>query len=150
MLPAEADLVLGRRQLLLELHDVLVGLEVGVVLDEGEQLAQGAGQEVLGLGGLSGVGRARLLGGDGGGPSLDDPRQGLLLEVHVALDGVDEVRDQVVPALELHADLVPRLVDQVPQPDQAVVREDQEDDDDRDGDQQDDQPQGHVGLLARR
>ncbi len=42
-----------------------------------------------------------------------------------------------MPPLELHADLVPRLVDHVPQPDQAVVGEDQEDRDDRNDDQYD-------------
>ena len=148
VLAAEADLVLGRRQLLLELHDVLVRLQVGVVLDQREELAQGAGQEVLGLCGLAGVGGTGLLGVDGGAASLDDLRQGLLLEVHVALHRIDEVRDQVVASLELDADLVPRLVDHVPQPDQAVVGEDQEQDDDRDRDQQDDQPEWHSGCSS--
>jgi hypothetical protein len=53
-----------------------------------------------------------------------------------------------VAALELHADLVPRLVDHVAQPDEAVVGEDQEQDDDRNRDQHDDQPGRHLGLLG--
>ena len=54
VLARERDLVLGRRQLLLELEDVLVGLELGVVLDDREQRAQRAGQRVLGGGLLGG------------------------------------------------------------------------------------------------
>lgn len=61
VLPGEADLALGRGQLLLQLEDVLVGLQVGVVLDQRDQLAQGAGQEALRLGGLSRSLRSRLL-----------------------------------------------------------------------------------------
>src|SRR5687768_3582840 len=143
MLAAEPDLVLRRGQLLLELHDVLVRLELRVVLDQREELSQRSGEEVLGLSRLAGVRRTALLRADGGGSGLDDPSQGLLLEVHVALDGVDEVRDQIVAALELDADLVPRLVDHVPQADKAVVREDEKEEDDRDRDQQNDEPQWH-------
>src|SRR4029079_3640622 len=50
VLAAERDLVLGRRQLLLELEDVLVGLEVWVVLDDREQRSEGPREGVLGLG----------------------------------------------------------------------------------------------------
>src|SRR5437667_298091 len=150
VLPGEADLVLGGGQLLLELHDVLVGLELRVILDESEELAQGSGQEVLRLGRLGGAGRSLLLRGDGGVTGLDDASERRLLELHVALHGVDQVGDQVVPPLELHADLVPGLVDHVPQADQAVVHKDQEERDDRDDDQ-DDPERGHrrVTPLAR-
>ena len=41
----------------------------------------------------------------------------------VPLDGLHQVRDQVVPPLELDVDLPPGLLDQVPQPHQAVVGE---------------------------
>src|SRR5438309_9330988 len=40
VLPREADLVLGRRQLLLEVQDVLVRLELRIVLDDREQRAE--------------------------------------------------------------------------------------------------------------
>src|SRR6185436_15675476 len=50
VLPAKRDLVLGRRQLLLELEDVLVGLQLGIVLDDGEQRSECARERVLGLG----------------------------------------------------------------------------------------------------
>src|SRR6187431_2943345 len=48
VLAREADLVLGRRELLLELHDVRARLEVRVVLDDREQRSQRASQRVLG------------------------------------------------------------------------------------------------------
>ena len=146
VLSGEADLVLRRRQLLLQLEHVLVRLQVGIVLDQREQLTQRAGEDPLRLGRLSRRRRPGLLRAHGRVAGLDDLRQRLLLEVHVALDGVDEVRDQVVPPLQLHADLVPGFVDHVPQPDQAVVGEDQEERDDHDDDQDD--PDGFIG--ARR
>ncbi len=40
VLAGEPDLVLGGGQLLLQLQDVLVGLQVGIVLDDGEQRTQ--------------------------------------------------------------------------------------------------------------
>ena len=137
MLARERDLVLGRGQLLLQLEHVLVGLELGVVLDDREQRAQRAGQRVLG-GGL--LGRALGTGGHGGGAGVGDVGQDLLLEAHVALDRVHEVRDQVVTALELDLDLGERLVDAQALLDQAVVdpdRDDDQDDDDADDDQYD-------------
>src|ERR687895_2618844 len=47
VLPREADLVLGRGQLLLEVEHVLVRLQIRVVLDDGEQRSQGRGERVL-------------------------------------------------------------------------------------------------------
>ena len=76
---------------------------------------------------------------DGGGAGVRDVGQDLLLEAHVALDGVHEVRDQVVAALQLDFDLGERLVDAQSLLDQAVVDPDHDhdqDDDDRDDDQQ--------------
>ena len=66
VLAGERDLVLGGRQLLLEFEDVLVRLELGVVLDDREQRAQGPGQDVLGLGlggGALGAGGDRVRAG---------------------------------------------------------------------------------------
>ena len=142
MLPAERDLVLGRRDLFLQGQDVLVGLELRVVLDDGEQGAQRRGQHVLGLG-LGGD--ALGTGGHGRGACVGDVGQDLLLELHVALDGVHEVRDQVVPTLELDLDLGERLVDPVSTADETVVDADDEQDDDADDDKQDDQFR-HLAL----
>src|SRR5439155_27233312 len=117
VLAGEADLVLGGGQLLLKLHDILIRLELGVVLDEREELAQGSGQEVFRLGRLRGTCRSLLLGSDGCVAGLDDAGERRLFELHVALHGVDQIGDQVMPPLKLNTDLVPRLVDHVPQAD---------------------------------
>ena len=68
----------------------------------------------------------------------------------VAAHRLDEVRDQVPPALELHLDLRPRVVDAVPVADEPVVQRDQRDDDQRDDDQQDDDPDHRSRSYARR
>jgi hypothetical protein len=55
----------------------------------------------------------------------------------VPLDRSHEVRDEVIPATELHVDLGPAVVDAVPQRHETVVDEhgrDERDDDDRDDD----------------
>src|SRR5207249_2400614 len=63
-----------------------------------------------------------------------DVSEHLLLEPHVALHGVDEVRDQVMASLELHLDLGERLVDpQSPLDETVVDPDDQHDEDDDDG-----------------
>jgi hypothetical protein len=117
-LARERDLVLGRGELLLQCHHVLVGLEVGIVLGHGEQRAQRLGEGVLGLG----LGRGALgAGGDGGGTRVGDLGQRVLLELHVAFDRRDQVGDQVVPSFELHVDLAPGVVDLVAAAHDAVV-----------------------------
>jgi len=67
-----------------------------------------------------------------------------------ALDGLDEVGDQVVPPLGLDVDLAPGLLRAVAQPDEAVVHADEPHDDQGDDDEQDDQRDVdgcHVGSL---
>ena len=64
---------------------------------------------------------------------LDDGLEGLPLVGGVALHRLDQVGDEVVAALELHVDLGPGVLDPVPQLDQAVVH-----DDDDEHDQDDD------------
>ena len=55
----------------------------------------------------------------------------------VALHGLDEVRDQVVAAAELHVDLRPRVLGAVAQPDEPVVEDDErEPEQDEDGDRE--------------
>src|SRR6266508_1133445 len=137
VLPCVRGPVLGLRQLLLQRQEALVGLEVRVGLRHRKQALQGAAQHVLGR---------RLAGGslrvDRPRPRLGDRLQRAPLMGGVALDGLDQVGDQVVTALELHVDLAPRVVDMVPPPNQAVVDQhghDQQHDDDR----HDDEGGGH-------
>src|SRR4029078_12884520 len=63
-----------------------------------------------------------------------------------ALDRLDQVRDEVVPALLLDLDLRVRVVDPVPRLDQAVVGEDQEEDQ-QDDDDGDDDADDHETML---
>jgi hypothetical protein len=109
VLPGESHLVLRVGQFLLQVPEVLVGLEVRVALGDGEQPAQRRRQCLLGLPGSS-----RTLRGDRRGARGRDLLEGGLLVRGVALDRVDQVRDQVVTALQLHVDLCPRLLDLVP------------------------------------
>ncbi len=66
----------------------------------------------------------------------------------VALDGLDEVRDQVVAPLELDVDLRPGVLDAVPQADEAVVGQDDVQADDDGEHDQDDEDDGHGSLRA--
>jgi hypothetical protein len=76
--------------------------------------------------------RQRL--GAGLGHRLEDPA----LVRGVALDRLDQVRDEVGTTLELHRDVAPRLVDTHVQRDERVVRCPEVDSDDRDEHDDDD------------
>jgi hypothetical protein len=150
VLAGEADLVLRRPQLLLELQDVLVRLEIGVILDNCEQRAERRGEHVLGRRQLG-----RTLGARRNGvrTGVGHVRQDPLLESHVALDGIHEIRDQVVATLELDLDLGERLVDLQPSADKSVVDRDDEHDHEDDDDEHDDERKFHApppgGKLTR-
>ena len=111
-----ANLVLGILERRLELRKVGVCLKVGVGLGNGEELAQGTGQHVVGF--HLGLGRGRL---DGGVARADYGGERLLLVLGVALDGLDQVGDQVVATLQLRVDVLPRVVDAVALGDHVVV-----------------------------
>ena len=139
------DPVLGGGQLVLQGQEVLVGLEVGVGLDDGEQAAERLAEHVLALG-LLGRRLARCHRGRAG---LDDVLERAPLVGGVALDRLDQVADQVVPAGELDVDLAPGLLHEVAQPDQAVVGRDGPADDDHQQDDDDDDDGGHGCSRAR-
>ncbi len=70
----------------------------------------------------------------------------------VALDRLDEVRDQVGATLELHRDVAPRLVDAHVELDEAVVGRPQVDPDDHsegDDDQDRNEPFPHSQVSVR-
>ena len=137
------DAVLGGGQLLLEGEEVLVGLEVGVGLGDGEQATEGLAQHVLALGLL----RRGLPRSHGPGASLDDVLEGAALVGGVPLDGLDEVADEVVPTGELDVDLAPGLLHEVAQPDQPVVGDDRPaDDGDEHHDDAGDEGQARAAL----
>jgi hypothetical protein len=66
----------------------------------------------------------------------------------VALHGLHEVRDEVMPPLQLHVDVGVGLVHALPQRDQAVVRGDQEERDQDEDDQHDKDFHLFLPLLS--
>src|ERR1043165_3491691 len=129
-LAREGDLVLGAGELLLQREHVLVGFQVRVRLGEGEHLAEHAGQRALGLAQLL---HRRWIAGRGGRSEggalcgiarLDHRLERLALVLNVALRRLDQVRNQVVAALELHVDLREGVLEAVPERDQPVVDRD--------------------------
>src|SRR5437762_9809544 len=128
----------------LELREVLVRLEVRVRLGEREELAQGGGQRVLRLG--TRIGRLR---GHGGAPRAHDRVERAALVGGVALDRLDQVRDQVRAALELHVDVRPRLLGSLAEPDELVVPRAGGDDQPRDDEEKNPAADAHRATLPR-
>jgi hypothetical protein len=148
-LAGDGDAVLRLGELGLQLPEVLVGLELRVGLSHGDQAAERLAQQPFGLRRLG-----RRLRALRSGASLRDVLERLTFVGGVALDGLDEVRDQVPPPLQLDLDLRPGVVDAVPQPDEAVVQDDQGDRDQRDQDEQQDHPDhatsSRITQIMRR
>src|SRR5512145_1998644 len=126
-LPRDGHAVLGLGELGLELAEVLVRLQLGIRLGDGEEAAERRAQDALGLRGLRG--RLGLLRA---GARLRHVLEGLALVRCVALDRLDEVWDEVPAPLKLHLDLRPRVVDPVALLDEAVVEGDEQQPDDHD------------------
>src|SRR5918997_5867443 len=122
VLPREGDLVLRRRELLLEVDQDRVGAKLRIVLGNGEQVPDGPGKTGLGLGLLS-----RRLGLHSLGASLSYLRKHVLLLAEVLLHAFEEVRDQVISPLELHIYLPVRLLYLITSPHEPVVGDDGED-----------------------
>ena len=138
------DLILGVRQLGLQLLEVLGRAQLRVGLGDCEQPAERSAQRAFCLGDLR-----RALRAHRGRAGLRDGFEDARLVRRVALDALDEVRDQVVPALELDVDPAPALVDPVAPANHPVVDPDQEQDqDDDDDDDDDDGP--HTQVPPRK
>ena len=143
VLPRVGDLRLGAGELLLQRQEVRVGLQVGVVLGDGEQLAEPGADGVLRVG-LTGD----ALGALGAAPRLGDLLEGLALVGRVPLDRLDQVGDQVVPAPELHVDLGPTLVGAVPVLHEAVERPDRPQDEQGDDRRSRSSPRGSWSYRS--
>src|SRR5579864_1505649 len=104
--PLRRKAVFGACQLVLEAHELGVRLQLRIVLRDDEQAAEGArlrvGSRNLVLGRL----RSRQLG-----PCVGDVLIDGLLLLGVALDGRDQIRDEVVAPLQLVLDLAPLRLD---------------------------------------
>lgn len=136
----------------MQIHEVLVRLQLRVRLHGRLQVEQRAGQRVFGGGTLDG-GRVRVRrgrSGSGARPGHLGQHGGFM--PGVPLDRFDQVRYQVGALLELHVDLCPAILHAIAQRDQRVVGTDrpqhQRDDDDDDY-RQNDPPHVHsfVSLL---
>src|SRR5436309_5905065 len=123
-LARERDPVLGARQLFLQREHVLVGLQLRVRLDDGEQPPERARQPRLGLGQpahrlrAAGCARRALRGLHGARAGRDDRVERLALVRHVSFGRLHEVGDQVVAPLELHVDLREGVAEPVAQGDE--------------------------------
>ena len=119
-LPREADLVLRRRQLLLQHLHVLVRLERA----GSSRPPRAAGRAPASAGLPSAAASA-------GPVAVSAFARASITAVSVsrsksidAADGVDQIRDEIVPPLELHVDLPPAVQHLIPQADQPVVAAD--------------------------
>ena len=136
----EGYFVFGGGKLFLQGEEVLGRLEFRVTLDVDHESAQRAGKGGFGLAGFGGA-----VGIHGGGAGFGDGLERAAFVGHVALDGFDEVGNQVVAALELHVDLRPGVVDEVAQVDETVVDGD-EPEDEGDENTKENENGGHGGF----
>ena len=77
-------------------------------------------------GGIGRIGRGLLPRGDGAVAGRDDFIERATFMRHVTLRRLDEIGDEIVPALELHIDLRELILEIVPQRDEPVVNADAE------------------------
>src|SRR5215211_6447910 len=94
-------------------------MELGIVLCYREQVTDSPRKTRLGLGLLS-----RRLGLHSLGAGLRYLRKHVLLLAEILLHTFEEVRDQIVPPLELHVYLPVRLLDLITPPHEPVVGSD--------------------------
>jgi hypothetical protein len=136
-LALDGDAVLGSFELRLQFEEVLIRLEVGILLDDDQQPRERAGETGLGLLELGQLRRIVRNGRTGSRRSarrgnlsharagVDDRFERRLLEIRRALNGADEIRDEVIPPLILALDLRPLRVDLLVETDQVVPDSDE-------------------------
>ncbi len=120
--PRRGDLAFDIGELLLQFEEVLVRLQVGIGLRNGDQAAERARQGLLGLGLL----RRTLRGGDRGRARLHHLVERALLMGRIALHRLDEIGNEVMALLHLHVDIGEGLLDALSQADEAVIGHDAE------------------------
>jgi hypothetical protein len=103
VLSRDGDPVLRSRQLVLEAQESLIGLERRVRLGDRDQPAERAGELGVGVGHLLRI--VSLHRAEHARTRLGHLREHRLLVLGVALHRLDEVRDQIGPALQLDLDL---------------------------------------------
>lgn len=154
-LAGEGDAVLGRRELFHQGTHGGVGLELRILLGDDHESTEGTAQAGFGLAEVAHGGRVVRVAGEadvglgGLGAGFDDGRERAALVGHVAFGGLDEIRDQVVAALELHVHLGKGVLTGVTQRDEAVVDAYAPDGGDHEGtddDEKDDEKDGGSGA----
>ena len=138
------DLVLGVRQLLLELHEVLGRAELRIRLRDGEQPAERRPEHVVRLGR-----RLRAGGAHDRGARPCHLVEDLALVRRVPLHGLHEVRDEVGAATQLDVDVRPARLGLVADADEAVVRVDDVQAEDEEDGERDPQHERHRRSLTR-
>ena len=147
----EGDAVLGRGELFHQAAHGGVGLELRILFGDDHELAEGAAEARFGLTEVAHGGRVVRVTGEadvslgGLGTGFDDGGERTAFVGHVAFGGLDEIRDQVVAALELHVHLGKGVFTGVAQRDEAVVNADAPDggdDEGTDDDGEDDEKRG--------
>ena len=111
------------------------------------------GTEALDGGGIGGIGGGGLRGGQGDVAGLDDIFERAVLVLEVTLGDLDEVRDQVIAALELDIDLREGVLETVAEGDKPVVDADHEQGQHHDGgeeDEEEDEDNAHGGEEGKR
>ena len=136
------ELVLDIGNLLLQLHEVLVGLQIGIRLQGNAETGEGGAQNIL-----SGNLVVDGTGSDGTVAGGDDTVQGLLLVRGIALHRSNELRNQIVPLLELDIDISESILTVISQFNQTVV--DGDSPQAEDCDHSDDNQNSHIHKIFR-
>src|ERR1017187_6965962 len=151
----DRDAVLGPLELRLQVSVILVGLQLGILLDRDEQPADRRTELILRL--LELLEGRRILDGisveldlSSRGARLDDLREGFFFEVRRALDGLDEVRDEVGPALVDVLHLGPARADGLVGRVQLVVGDRRDAADDENADQNEDDAAESYAFTHRK
>ena len=155
-LAREGDFVFRRGQFLGELHHVLIRLQVGILLADHHQAAQRAaqagfrGRQIFHRSGIAGIGGGGFRRGVGDVARGGDGFQRAALVRHVALGRLDQIRNQVVAALELHVNLRVGVFVAVAHRDELVVNaHDHHADDDDHHEQSAEQRAGNQAQRER-
>src|SRR5208337_1505531 len=102
----DGDAVFGSGQLVLKGQEVLIGFEIGIVLDDGQQPAQGAIQLAIRSDPV-----CRRSGAQQGGAGIIDVSEHFHLLRRITFHGCHEIRNQVGAPLQHHIYLRPCLFD---------------------------------------
>jgi hypothetical protein len=145
-LPRVCDATLGRSQLFLKGEKVRVCLQVWICLAQSEQLTEGSGEQPIRLG----LCPRRIWGFNRRIASTYDGLERFTLMGGVALDGFDEVRDEIDSSFQLDVDLRPGIANLVAPTDQSVVTRNQHDNEYNYDDDHDDYCDHEVESTRQR